>query len=254
MKMITRTALLACALALLSAPMAAAQVAIPEGKIFASVNVASQSAERSFDETRTWSLYEETASFSGSHKVSGGSFVDIGGGVRLWQGLGVGLAFSTMSDSADVPLAAQIPNPLFVNRPRSTSASAKGLEHKTTAVHLQAMYMIPLMKRVLITVSAGPTFFSVKQDRVENIELGAESLPYTSIGISRVSTVNTSTSKSGFNVGADVSYYFTKMVGAGVYFRHAATSIDLPAPLAGGNAVTLDVGGFQVGGGLRIRF
>ncbi len=45
---------------------------------------------------------------------------------------------------------------------------------------------------------------------------------------------------------------FTKTIGAGVLLRYAAGSADFAT--ASGSAVSLDAGGFQFAGGLRVRF
>jgi len=256
MKTTIRVVLVTFVLALLAAPAAFAQMKAWEGKGFVSLDFAAESASSEFDESKSWSLYGETATFRGTHKVGGGNlFISPSGGVRVWRNFGVGVAFSTWADSTDVALSVQVPSPLFVNQMRAASASVTGLEHRTTAVHLQALYVLPLNERILVTVSAGPTFFSVKQDRVSDITGLAEGgVPFNTVTISGVTKTRTSKSKTGFNVGADVAYYFTKMFGASAFFRYAATSVDLPAPTTGGNSASLDVGGLQVGGGLRVRF
>ena len=50
---------------------------------------------------------------------------------------------------------------------------------------------------------------------------------------------------------ADISYMFSTYVGAGGFVRLAVGSVDLQR---GGTSVTTSVGGFQSGGGLRVRF
>ena len=53
--------------------------------------------------------------------------------------------------------------------------------------------------------------------------------------------------KTGFNVGADVGYYFTKNVGVGGIVRFSQTKVTF-------SLGEVDAGGAMVGGGLRLRF
>jgi hypothetical protein len=54
-------------------------------------------------------------------------------------------------------------------------------------------------------------------------------------------------------VGADVSWFYTQGLGIGVVGRYSRGTVEVRDPLTGADA-DLDVGGFQVGGGVRIRF
>ena len=100
-----------------------------------------------------------------------------------------------------------------------------------------------------MTLSAGPSFFSVKQSLVQSVQF-SESYPYDTTLLASVPTASVSKSVTGFNAGIDVGYYFTRNVGAGMMLRFAGGNLTLPAHDA---TVTTKVGGFQVAGGLRLR-
>jgi hypothetical protein len=57
----------------------------------------------------------------------------------------------------------------------------------------------------------------------------------------------------GFNFTADATYMVTKMIGAGVLIRyaHASPSLDVPNT---STPIEVTAGGFQIGGGVRVRF
>jgi hypothetical protein len=57
----------------------------------------------------------------------------------------------------------------------------------------------------------------------------------------------------GFHVGADVSWFYTPALGVGVVGRYSRGTVAARDPLSGLDT-DLDVGGFQVGGGVRVRF
>jgi hypothetical protein len=66
------------------------------------------------------------------------------------------------------------------------------------------------------------------------------------------SMVTVSDSQIGFNVGADLTYRFANNFGVGAMVRYARATAGLT--LDDGSALDVKVGGFQIGGGLRIRF
>jgi hypothetical protein len=62
----------------------------------------------------------------------------------------------------------------------------------------------------------------------------------------------------GFHAGADASVFFNRIIGVGGFAKFSRGSVDIENTLA--TAVGLDdevsvkAGGFQVGGGLRLKF
>ncbi|MBI2833564.1 MAG: hypothetical protein HYX76_03950 [Acidobacteria bacterium] len=234
---------------------ASAQGPAPRHIGFFSLNGGTQSHDEEFGQGGTFSIYLETGSISTSHKISGGSILDVGAGVWVWKDLAIGFAVNTFKDKEDITVGAQIPNPLFFDQPRTTSVGLKDLKHKQRAVHLQAIYFFPITSEFDVAFSVGPSFFKVKQDLVSdlgpaNVSEGA--FPFTSVSLANVGVVTHQETATGFNIGADASYMVTRWVGGGFFMRFARAKVDLP--LGGGQTKTIDAGGFQVGGGVRVRF
>ena len=84
-----------------------------------SINASYLTASRTFDDTRTFDLYSETASFTSDYAVEPSVGVDAGAIVRIWKGLGAGVAFTSYSDSRDIEIEASLPHPLKFNSPRT---------------------------------------------------------------------------------------------------------------------------------------
>jgi hypothetical protein len=64
--------------------------------------------------------------------------------------------------------------------------------------------------------------------------------------------VEGSDSAVGVNVGADVTYMVTDLIGAGVLLRYAKSTAEVSA--ADSQSVDVDAGGFQFAVGVRVRF
>jgi hypothetical protein len=219
--------------------------ATPAERVIVSINASYLTASQTFDDTRTFDLNAETASFTADYAVEAAVGVDAGAFVRVWKGLAAGVAFTSYSDSRDISIDGTLPHPLKFTSPRAISGTAAG-DHEETAVHLQIAYIVPAGKKMSVVVFGGPSFFTVKQSVVTAIQF-QDAYPYDEATFTGATVATEEESKTGFNVGADVAYYFTKNVGVGglVRFSTAKTTFSLG---------DVDAGGALVGGGVRLRF
>jgi opacity protein-like surface antigen len=111
--------------------------------------------------------------------------------------------------------------------------------------------MVTVSRRVQAMVFGGPSMFRVKQDVVNDFNF-TDSYPFDEATFTGGVTNTVSKSKIGFNVGADVSYFFTPQLGVGGTAQYSGTNLDITS--AGGDTVDIRAGGFQAGGGVRLRF
>jgi hypothetical protein len=232
------------------------QPARPFDRFYISINGAVQTAE-DFTETVSFTENAETGSFSTDYTVESGPALNISAGYAISRSFGVGVGVTRFSHSTPISLTASVPHPFFFNRARSVSGDVTGLTREEFAIHFQARGMFRVSPKIEGVVFGGPSFFSVTQGIVNDFEI-TETYPYDTAAFSRGLTTMVDESKIGFNVGADVGYFFTRQVGVGGSVQWAGTTIDAPAsggPSSGGPATfELKAGGLQFGGGLRLRF
>ena len=191
--------------------------------------------------------FVETSVVDTSYKTRSIPGFDAGGGVRVWRNLAIGLDVSRFSKNTEGSVSAQVPHPFFFNQARSVSGDASGLTRDETAVHLQALWMLPLRDRWQLALAGGPSWFSIGQDLVSDVTV-TQTYPYDTATFASATSTHRSHSQIGFNAGADVSYRVRPHVGLGigVTFSHASVPLD--------DTVTVDAGGAHVGGGIRLRF
>ena len=118
-------------------------------------------------------------------------------------------------------------------------------------MHVQAIWVVPVSEGLQVAVFGGPTFFNITQDLVTDV-LFTQAYPFDTAAYTGATTGRQSESTVGFNVGADVAYYFSGRIGVGWLARFSRATADLPSH--DGGTVAFDTGGFQTGGGLRLRF
>lgn len=234
------------------APARPAPAAPPIDRVYVSINGAYQTGGDSFGETVTFRENAENGTFSTDYEVKSGPALNVSVGAGLWRNIGVGVGVTRYSKNTPTLINASVPHPFFFNRPRTVDGEVAGIKREELAVHIQARATFVPTPRIQAVVFAGPSFFSVKQGIVNDFEV-TEAYPYDTATFSRGITTDVDESKIGFNVGADVGYFFTRQIGVGGSVQWAGTTIDAPAS-SGTGTFELKAGGFQAGGGLRLRF
>ena len=192
----------------------------------------------------------ETTTFGARQTIPAGMGIDVSGGVTFARNFGFGVGLTSFSKTTDATITGQIPHPFFFNKPRSLEGTV-ALERQETAIHIDALYVVPINSRLELMVFGGPTFFSVKQAFVEDLDY-SDDYPYDSVTFNSATAESISKSKMGFNAGADVTYKLNTTVGVGGLVRFSTASIDFERD--SGAPVNVSVGGLQVGGGIRLRF
>lgn len=231
---------------------AQAQVIPWEDRGYVAVNFGIQPLTREFTEVSAPDIHDEASTITVEHNVGSGAFPDFFVGYRLYENFGVAVGFSAFSKSESPSLIAQIPHPIFGGQPRTASASAGELSHSETAFHTHLLYMVPMTEDIDVALLIGPSFYGVKQDFIQTVEAREGAPPFNTVSIGSVTRVEQSERAVAFTAGIDAQYRVTPRYGVGVFFRYSGASVDMP--LVGGGTVTVDAGGVQLGGGLRVRF
>ena len=247
MRCLTSTLGLMTVFTLLGADPAAAQ---PLPRFTISVNGGYQPSSTSFDDRFTFDLNRETASVDTDYSVEAGPLFDAGVGVRIWQGLGAGIAFSRFSVDSAGQAEATLPHPLFFQRNRQISGETTGITREETGIHIQAQYQLPPFGRFYVTLAGGPSVLDIQQSIVTDVNF-TEEFPYDTATYVGVDSQRVSGTSTGFNVGADVRWMFTRNIGVGGLVRYTHATVDLTRD---NRTISVDAGGTQVGGGLRLAF
>jgi opacity protein-like surface antigen len=219
---------------------------------YVSVNVGGQLRSQTFSSVSAPTIYGETAQITVPYEVKSGFLFDISGTARVWRKLGVGLGYSRFSNSNSSTLTAQIPNPLFVESPRTATASSGDLSHTESAIHLLFSWPFAVSPKLDVAVVVGPSFVNIKQDLVSSISPVESGAPFSTVTIGSVALNSASKWATGVNAGVDLLFHVTQKVGAGVILRYVAASADLDT--GSGSTVKVDGGGTQIAAGLRYRF
>jgi hypothetical protein len=218
-----------------------------------SVNGGVQLSSLSFDTSATKVVYIENAVIATSYRIRRGVDIDGALNVRLVGGFGVGVAVSSATSKRDADVSAAIPNPFFFKTPRTITGIAPGQQRSELVTHVHGVYTLHPVRRVDVALFAGPSFFHVRQDVVTDVSF-VDTYPFDApVFTAATSQRVTATDAVGFNAGADVGLKLARHAGLGASVRFSKASVSFTMPNST-NTVSMDVGGTQLAGGVRVWF
>jgi hypothetical protein len=203
-----------------------------------------------FDDSFEFTVSRETDTSSVDYGVDAGALFDAGFGVRLWRGLGAGVAVSFFSVDGTVHATSSVPHPFLFQHLREISGGAGNIRREEKAVHIQAQYLLPSFGNLQVTLVGGPSVLDINQTVVTRVKY-TEEYPYDTAAFAGVESRKVTGTKTGFNAGADVRWMFASHFGAGALIRYTYAPIDLRVD---DRTIEVDAGGLHVGAGVRIAF
>jgi hypothetical protein len=239
-----------CAVVLCSlGALGIAQAQGREDTAIVSVNAGLQAATRRLSENVSLFKNVEQTPLSATLGNKGVPVVDLGGTIRIIGRLGANVAFTSVSNTGSAAVSAEIPHPFYFNRLRPISGEAS-VAHKEQVFHTDAALVLP-SESMVVVVFGGPSFFSVKKDFVTDVTFN-ESYPYDTATFASATLTPLSASVTGFNAGVDLTWRLGPQWGVGGIVRYSRAEV----PFKSGDLDfgTLNVGGLQAGGGLRLIF
>lgn len=234
-----------------AASPASAQMATWADRGYINVGWGVESGSSAMSDTRTSTVYEETATVTSAATFTSGSLFDVGAGLRVWKNLTVGAAYHQEQNDTDGELTGSVPSPIFFNRPRTFSATVPGLERKEKATHAMIGWVFPFGDRFDAMIYGGPSFFRVEQTVVSNVTFTEGA---TNVVATPTETIRKK-SQTGYNVGTDVTYIVWSndsiRLGVGGFFRFSTADLNLEMLRS---EQETKAGGAQFGFGARLRF
>ncbi len=224
-------------------------VSAAEPVIYVAAGFYLRGSSATFGNNEVFSTHAEQARFGATYAVPSGPLVDLSAAVAVSRVLAVGVGFNRTEGSASAEIVGDIPHPFFFDRGRALAGTAADLNRTERTINAQLRAMFDVA-RTRVTIFGGPSFVHVRQAVITAIDY-TESYPYDSVELGNVRVTAGEGSTVGFHVGGDVAYYFDRRVGVG--FGGQVVTGEAPLSIPGADVRT-HVGGFQFGGGLRLRF
>jgi hypothetical protein len=242
-----------------AAQPAEAQPAVSTGttrtaRTFVAINGGYQADDHTFDETRQQPLHGEELSWTSNYGIErGGQYEGTVGGYAA-NGLGGAVTYSFYQDNnSTAAVAARVPHPFFFNQFRDIEGQSASLRHREQVIHFSALYGIPIGSNLEVAVGGGPSIFIVNRTFVDSVAYN-ETYPFDTATFGSTTTREVKENQVGFHLGGDVSWYFNDSVGVGGMVRFTRATLKFPAAEGSEQTISADLGGLQLGVGLRLRF
>ena len=229
---------------------AAAQQAPWTDRVFANISIGGQGGSDRLSRTQTFTIYEEEASITSAREVKGGPFFDLVVGRPIRSPFGAALLYSRRADDRGGTVEGSIPNPIVFEQPRQVSATTGRLRHREHWIAPMGVWFHRLPYGLDLMVMGGPAIVRVEHEQIGNVTV-SESATGPQLA---TTTMRIRRTRTGGIILADVRYmllenvWILEGVGVGGFVRYAGASTGLA------ENQNLDLGGFQGGVGVRIRY
>ena len=249
--MLKTIAAVACGVLVCATGTASAQGFPLENKIFVNISGGGTTGASDVRQQFTFEYLLEPATVDTTRRVGGGGLFDFTAGASVIDNWVAGISFTKSGGNSSASYTGSIPDPIETDLHRPVSGTINDMKHSESWFAFLAGYMLPtfpalpdFMDKVELMVFAGPVRAGVKHEVVSAVTV-------TETGGAPVVSLDRRTISKGFwgiQVGIDGRYMFTEHIGAGLFLRYQGASGDIVEGL------NLDVGGFQVAAGARIKF
>lgn len=223
----------------------------PVERTLISVNGGVQTTSRTFASASTITRFAEDGTVSSTYSSGRPIVFDVAVQGGVWRTISVGLAATQSSKPLEGSITTKIPHPFFFDRPRTATGQSAALTRKEVALHLNGVWTIPATRSTRIALFAGPSYFKVTQALVTEVTVD-EAYPYDEATFTSATSTEGTQSRWGYNAGFDITQLFSTHVGIGVIGRYSRASFIFP--IVATEEVEIRAGGFQLGGGVRLRF
>ncbi len=206
-----------------------------------------------FQDNQTFQQYLETGSFAFEQTIHKPVFFDAGAAVRVWKRhLYAGMVLSVLNHTGTGQVSGQMPHPLLFGQPRAFTGDVADSMRKEIAEHFQVSWVLPTVAGLEFTAFGGPSIFMTEQTYVSDVARGLEHevYPFDTYTFAGATTDSLNQNIFGYNVGVDMTWQFSKSIGAAILLRYADGKKDFTPP--GGVPFTVEAGGLHAGGGLRV--
>ncbi len=236
----------------LGAQSASAQT--DDSRFYINLNGAFEPGSQTYADDGTFRLYDETGRLSVSSEVSTGAMLDLAVGGRVTGPFTFGLGYQRASSSDPATVSGTAPHPIFFDRPRAFTQTVPDLTRTEQALHFSVGYLVMVGEKLDLHITAGPSQFRFTQQVPGTVGIEETSGQFTAVR-PVVGVVTRKRNDWGAHVAADVSYPVYELgqtiFRVGAFLRYAEASSDFQVV---SNSVKTDLGGFQMGAGVRVRF
>lgn len=206
-----------------------------------------ESKSLSFERT----VYYETAAYGLDYKLKKGGSFDGAVGYMLTPSIGAELGASMTSRDFAESLNLSIPHPLWMGYPRVGTIDGSGLKLSEIDLYLNLLYSLRF-SMFGVSVYGGPCFMMATATIVSDVTTEETGYPYMELNATQVSS-EVKKNVFGFDAGLALSVHLGQSFAVFLDARYVAGKGAFK-PAGDVPELSLTLGGFRAGGGLKLSF
>jgi hypothetical protein len=233
------------------APEPSIPAAVPSSRFVITLGYLAGGASESSTLDFTSPAYQETASYGLAYNFAKGGAIDFSVGYLIGPSWGIKLGGSMISRGVTETTEFAIPHPLWINTPRAGSLEGSGMSLKETHLFLNLFFTLRF-GALAVDLYGGPCYVLSTATIVSALSYSDSAYPYATVTASQSATALKGNA-FGFDGGASLSFNFGSSFGVYVDARYSSAKATYSP---GGDIPDLSValGGFRFGGGLKVSF
>jgi len=235
----------ACFLMLSGRPFARAA-----GEVFLRVTYGPGILKESRSSTWTAPVYQEEASFASVYGIAKGLSFFAGLGYMFSNTVGVGIGLDRTSRELTADGHILVPHPLYFDSSREASGSASG-GMTETALSLDLLWRLPF-GRFEFDAWAGPALFLANADVISGMPFTESAYPYETVSMV-MQLEKGRKSAFGLSAGTSLDIRLSRGIALSMTGRYLRATAGFQ-PSGGIPRQSIALGGFKIGGGLKVAF
>ena len=213
------------------------------------LNGVTESSDFALTESRSFSIFKETATLDVNYRGSNRSGYEVGALVRIRGPVGIVASAELFDTAPSATYRNRLPHPFFYDRLRELSGEQPDLSWSERAVHVDPVLSLDFGPRLSVDAFSGVSMFFTETELVDEI-LYEEVFPYDSL-VSKGTTFRRMEARPlGYNLGVSTTLRLLGVLGVNFGLRYSRAEVRLD--LAEGRETHFEVGGLRFGAGLRI--
>ena len=196
------------------------------------------------------------SSIDAAYPLSVALLADVGVGVRLAGGFGFAVAGQWAWRSVDADVRASLPPLIHPARGFRPLAGTAPVDQERQSLHAGASWSRVLGERAELSVSAGPSWFRVRQGLLADVSF-MERYPFDALAFEAAIATTGTGDGLGWHAALDMTWWLGRRLGAGALVRYSSGQVLLDAGRPLGylaEPVVAPQRGVELVGGFRVRF
>jgi hypothetical protein len=222
---------------------------VAETRLALFLNGVAESSDFRVTESRSFPIFNETATLDVNYRGRRRSGYELGALVRVHGPVGIVASAELLDSAPSATYRDRLPHPFFYDQHRELSGERPDLSWSERAIHVDPVLSLDFGPRLSVDAFSGVSLFFTETEVLDEV-LYEEVFPYDSLVSKGTRFRRMKARPLGYNVGVRATLRLLGVLGMNFGLRYSRAKVRLD--LAEGRESHFDTGGLRFGAGLSI--